>query len=156
MSIPGIAYDDLPALQAQISDTFGPWGRELDVTQDMIQTFADLTGDHYWIHLDEERCRTESPYGRPIAHGLLTLSLMPSVIPEPAFEVTGYQIFVNYGSDRLRYTGVVPAGSRIHSRTRLKDVSATPSGTLMKLEVQVAVVGEDRPALVCELLALYR
>ena len=68
-----IKFDDVPALQAKVSEEFGPFGGELEVTQSMIDRFAELTGDRQWIHVDVERCRRESPFGGPIAHGFLTL-----------------------------------------------------------------------------------
>ena len=83
-----IAFDDIDAINAQASEEYGEWGDELVVTQEMINQFADLTGDHQWIHVDVERCERESPFGGPIAHGFLTLSLMPSLIKIPV-ELTG-------------------------------------------------------------------
>ena len=90
-----IAFDDIDAINAQASEEYGEWGDELVVTQEMINQFADLTGDHQWIHVDVERCEKESPFGGPIAHGFLTLSLMPSLISMPV-QLTGMKNVVNF------------------------------------------------------------
>ena len=74
-----IRFDDIAALKSKISDTFGDWSDPIEVTQDMINRFAELTGDHQWIHVDVERAKRESPFGGTIAHGFLTLSLLPAM-----------------------------------------------------------------------------
>lgn len=150
-----VRFDDIPALQALVTEEFGPWSQEVEVPQSLISEFADMTGDHMWIHLDEERCRRESPYGTTIAHGLLVLALTPKLTPEPTFEVTDYSVVVNYGSDKLRFVGPVPSGSRIHGRNRLKDVRAVKGGTVINLETHIHVVGEERPATIYELLVRF-
>lgn len=151
-----IRFDDIDALQAQITEEFGDWSPSVEVPQSLISAFADLTGDHMWIHLDEERCRRESPYGRPIAHGFLVLSLLPMLQTAPRFELTDYSLMVNYGSDRLRFTGAVPAGSEIHARSRLKEVRAVKGGgTVINLEHHIHVVGEAHPAMIYDLLVRF-
>ena len=105
-----IAFDDIDAINAQASEEYGEWGNELVVTQEMINQFADLTGDHQWIHVDVERCEKESPFGGPIAHGFLTLSLMPSLISMPV-QLTGMKNVVNFGSGGLQFRRPVPAGA---------------------------------------------
>lgn len=150
-----VRFDDLPALQALVTEEFTDWSPSIEVPQSLIGEFADLTGDHQWIHLDQERCQRESPYGTTIAHGLLVLSLIPKLQSRLPFEVTGYKIMVNYGSDRLRFTGAVPSGSRIHARSRLKEVRAAGDGTVINLENHVHVVGDERPALIYELLVRF-
>ena len=72
-----IAFDDIPAIEKHISEDCGPFGNTYEVSQEKINAFAELTGDHQWIHIDVERCKKESPFGGPIAHGFLTLSLLP-------------------------------------------------------------------------------
>ena len=150
-----IHYRDLDALKAQIREEFGPWSPPVAVEQNLIGDFADMTGDHQWIHLDVERCRRESPYGRPIAHGFLVLALLPKLQMTPTFEVTGHNLMVNYGSDRLRFTGAVPAGSSIQARSRLKAVRAVEGGTVLCFEYHIHVVGEAHPAVVYELLVRF-
>lgn len=149
-------FDDIDALQALVSDDFGPWGAEVAITQDLVNQFAELTGDDYWIHTDPQRAATDSPFGCTVAHGFLTLVLLPKMAGEPAYEIVGFNNMLNYGSDKLRFTGVVPVGCAIHARSRIKEISATPKGTRFVMEQHVHVVGEDaRPALIYELIFIY-
>lgn len=148
-------FDDVDALQELVSPDFGSWSTEVEITQDLINRFAELSGDDYWIHTDPERCKTQSPFGITIAHGFLTLALLPKMQHEPTYELTGYNNILNYGSNKLRFTGAVPVGSRIHSRSRVKSVERLPKGTQLTLETNVHVVGQERPALVYELIAIY-
>lgn len=150
-----IRFDDVTALQREISTEFGAWGPPLEISQDMIQKFADLTGDQQWIHVDVERCRKESPFRQPIAHGFLTLSLIPQLRPESAFRIVGFGNATNYGADKLRFTAPVPSGAQIHARSRLVGVETKAAGTQVTTEVQVSVVGKDRPCLVYVMLVLY-
>ena len=85
-----IDFDDIDALNAAASEDFGSWGREVSIPQDLVDAFADLTDDHQWIHVDVERCGAESPFGAPIAHGFLVLSLMRQSVPRP-IEVKGHK-----------------------------------------------------------------
>lgn len=153
-----IKFDDVAALQARVSEEFGPFGGELEITQKMIDAFAELTGDRQWIHIDVERCRRESPFGGPIAHGFLTLSVLPTLSAKMRDEymLVGMGNVVNYGSDKLRFLSPVPAGSRIHSRSRLAGVEATPKGTRVMREIAVHVVGSDKPALLYSMILLYQ
>lgn len=153
-----IRYDDIETLRALVSEAWGPWSETLEVSQDLIQRFADLTGDHNWIHVDVKRAHEESPYGRPIAHGFLTLSLLPSLRAptiEP-FELVGHGGVVNYGCDNVRFTGAVPAGAQVQAHWRLSSVEQTPKGTRLARNAAVHVVGENRPALLCETISFYR
>ncbi len=152
-----IGFDDIQALRAEIRDEFGPWGAELEVTQEMIHQFAELTGDRQWIHVDVERAKRESPFGGPIAHGFLTLSLLPAMPSgRTRYRITGYGNATNYGSDKLRFISPVPAGAKLHARSRLVDVQATPKGTRVVREIAVHVVGSDeRPALLYSMIVLY-
>jgi hypothetical protein len=142
-----IRFDDIKSLRGEISDDFGAWGPEMEVSQDMINRFADLTGDHQWIHVDVERARRESPFKTPIAHGFLTLSLIPALRAPLAFKMVGFGNASNYGADKLRFVSPVPAGSKVHARTRLIAADARPKGTQLTQEIVVHVVGSDRPAL---------
>jgi acyl dehydratase len=150
-----IAFDDIAALQAEIRDDYGPWSKEIAVTQEMINQFAELTGDRQWIHIDVERCKKESPFGGPIAHGFLTLSLLPAMSGQSDFLVTGFGNATNYGADSLRFLSPVPAGSKLHAHSRIAAVEARPKGTLVTTEIAVHVVGQDRPALIYRMLVLY-
>ena len=150
-----IRFGDIERLRSKISELFGPWGPEVEVTQEMINRFADLTGDHQWIHVDVERCKRESPFRQPIAHGFLTLSLIPRLRAKSDFQIVGYGNATNYGADKLRFTAPVPAGSKIHARSRLVAVEAKPAGTQVTTEIHVHVVGQDRPALIYVMHVLY-
>ena len=150
-----IRFDDIAALKTKITDTHGGWSEPVEVTQDMINRFADLTGDHQWIHVDVERATRESPFKRPIAHGFLTLSLLPAMKREPEWKITGFGNATNYGANKLRFASPVPAGSKVHSRSRLVGVEPHPKGTQVTQEIVVHVVGSDRPALIYEMIVLY-
>lgn len=153
-----IRFDDIAALQKHVSEEFSEFGKEYEITQAAIQQFAEVTGDHQWIHLDEDRCKKESPFGTTIAHGFLTLSLLPmmSGLSKAPFIVSGFANAVNYGSDKLRFLSPVPAGSKIHSRSRLVSAEAGKKGTRIEQETAIHVVGSDRPALLYNGITLYQ
>src|SRR5215472_13344979 len=121
-----IRFDDIDGLKKMISDQLGPFGDEVTVTQEMINKFADLTGDHQWIHVDVERCKRESPFGGPIAHGFLTLSLLPVLRARTSYSIGGHGNATNYGANKLRFVAPVPAGAAIHARSRLVGAEAKP------------------------------
>jgi len=150
-----IRFDDIPQLKAKITDAFSDWSEPVDVTQDMINRFADLTGDHQWIHVDVERAKRESPFGGTIAHGFLTLSLLPAMHGRAAWKIVGYGNATNYGANKLRFVSPVPAGAKVHAHSRLVGAEAHPKGTQVTQEIQVHVVGQDRPALIYEMVVLY-
>ena len=150
-----IRFDEIEKLRSKISDSFGPFGPELQITQEMINKFAELTGDHQWIHVDVERCKRESPFKQPIAHGFLTLSLIPTIRAVTDYQVVGFGNATNYGADKLRFTAPVPAGSKVHARSRLVAVEKKPAGTQVTTELHVHVVGQERPALIYLMLVLY-
>jgi len=125
----------------------------IEINQARIDRFADATGDHQWIHVDVERAARESPYGAPIAHGFLTLSMLPMLTStgtgaEPRYP--GVKLSVNYGLNRVRFPAPVPAGSRIRARTTLKEVSEVPRALQLVREVTVEVEGGDKPVCVAE------
>jgi acyl dehydratase len=150
-----IRFDDIEKLKTKVSDSFGPFGPEMAITQDMINKFAELTGDHQWIHVDVERCKRESPFKQPIAHGFLTLSLIPVIRAVTDYQVVGFGNATNYGADKLRFVSPVPAGSKVHARSRLVAVEAKPKGTQVTTEINIHVVGNDRPAVLYVMLVLY-
>jgi len=153
-AVPEIPFNDIDAINANISDDFGAWGNEVEVTQEMINGFADITGDHQWIHVDVERATAESPFGGPIAHGFLTLSLLPTVSVQPV-TLTGISGAINYGAEGLRFLSPVPAGSTVHARGRLLGAKAHKMGTLLTTEDAVHVVGSEKPALLYKMQVLY-
>lgn len=148
-------YDDLEALQEIVSEDFGDWGQELEITQEMINQFAELSGDDYWLHTDVEKCKQLSPFGMPIAHGFLTLILLPRLRASQSWEITGFKNMMNYGSNKLRFTGIVPVGSTVHARSRVKEVTQSPKGLTVVMEQHVNVVGQERPVLIYELIFMY-
>ena len=150
-----IRFDDIEGLNALVSDEFGEFGDPIEVTQEMINDFADLTGDHQWIHVDVERCERESPFGGPIAHGFLTLSLVPR-LATGGLRVTGHTNAINYGAESLRFLAPVPAGSKVHGRTRLVRAEAKSGGTLVTSELDARVVGAEKPSILYRLQVLYR
>jgi len=151
-----IRFDDLAALEAAATDEWGPWGPEIEITQQLIQDFADLSGDQQWIHVDVERARRESPFGGPIAHGFLTLAVLPSVRPPLTVDVVGYRNAVNYGIESLRFLAPVPVGSKLHARSRFAGAEAHKKGTLVRSEICAQVVDAERPSLIYKSLILYQ
>jgi len=155
-----IQFDDIETLQSKVSDEFGPLGGAIEVTQKMIDDFAEMTGDRQWIHIDVERCKKESPFGGPIAHGFLTLSLLPALnaagAKEEEYAIVGAGNVVNYGADKLRFLSPVPSGAKVASRARLAAVEAAKKGTRIEREIAVHVVGNDRPALLYRMILLYQ
>ena len=119
------------------------------VDQEIIDKFADATGDHQWIHVDVERAKREMPGGKTIAHGYLTLSLVPR-LAQTIYRVKKRSRGLNYGSNRIRFTGQVPAGSRIRLRQKIKAVDPVEGGVRITSESTVEVEGSERPALVAE------
>ena len=150
-----IRFDDIARLEGKVSDAFGGWSEPVEVSQDMINRFAELTGDRQWIHVDVERARRESPFGGTVAHGFLTLSLLPRMHGAAEWRIAGYGNATNYGANKLRFVSPVRAGAKIHARSRLVGVEAKPKGTQVTQEIHVHVVGEERPALIYEMVVLY-
>jgi acyl dehydratase len=126
-------------------------GEWLAVTQERIRKFAEATDDRQWIHVDEARAASESPFGTTVAHGFLTLSLLSRLLQQ-AIEIRGVRMGVNYGLNRVRFTGPVPAGSRVRARFRLAACEDIPQGVQTTWEVTVEREGEAKPVLVAEWL----
>ncbi|MET9063692.1 MaoC family dehydratase [Streptosporangium sandarakinum] len=123
------------------------------VTQERVDGFADATDDHQWIHVDPERAK-DGPFGTTIAHGYLSLSLLPSFMAE-LVRVDGLAMGINYGLDKVRFPAPVPVGARIRAGAELLDVKGTPAGYLAKVRMTVEVEGGKRPVCVAETLSLY-
>ena len=119
------------------------------VSQERIDAFASVTEDHQWIHVDRKRAGEESPYGTTVAHGFLTLSLLPHLMQQ-AVEIQSMRLGINYGLNRVRFTGPVPAGSRVRARFRLDAVEDIPKGVQTAWNVTVEREGEAKPVLVAE------
>lgn len=150
-----IRYDDIEALEHQVTGEFGPWSEPVAVSQGMIDRFAELSGDDEWIHVDVERARRESPFGGPIAHGFLTVSLFPKVRPGGGFEIVGHGNRTNYGVDRLRFLHPVPAGSSVQCRSRFAEARRREGGTVVAHDVEVRIVETGELAMVCRPLVIY-
>jgi acyl dehydratase len=126
----------------------------LTVTQEMIDKFADATGDHQWIHVDVERARKELPGGKTIAHGYLTLSLLPRLAPT-LMSVEKRKRGLNYGSNKVRFTAPVPAGARVRLRQKLVKVEPVEdNGFRVTSQMTMEVEGNSRPAMVAETLGI--
>lgn len=146
---------DMDAMKSLIADQYSGWSNQVEVTQELINQFAELSGDDYWIHTDPEKARRDSPFGTTIAHGALVQVLTSRLKMPMDFEVVGFNNIVNYGSDRLRFPTPVPSGCRIHGRYRIKSVEAVKSGTQLTMEINIHVVGQDRPSVINDLVMLY-
>ena len=129
----------------------------MQIDQQRINDFAEVTGDHQWIHVDVERAKAESPYGTPIAHGFLTLSLIPA-LSKDNFRVEGAKLVINYGLNKVRFLAAVPVDSRIRVRSELAEVApvdATTANLTVRhtVEIEGQVRTEDKPAAVAEMIA---
>jgi acyl dehydratase len=121
----------------------------LEISQQRVQQFAEATGDHQWIHLDVERSRAESPYGGTIAHGFLTLSLLPMMMAS-ALQMSDVKMGVNYGLNRVRFPAPVPVGSRLRARIKLLAVEDIPGGAQLTWQITIEREGADKPVCVAE------
>ena len=143
------SFDDLPKLagtETGVSD----W---VTIDQDRINKFADATGDHQWIHVDVERAKTMMPGGKTIAHGYLTLSLIPW-LTGGFLSIQGVTRGINYGSNKVRFTNMVPVGSRVRARAKLLSAEPKSGGMQMTTEVTIEIDGQQRPACVAETISL--
>ena len=121
----------------------------VEISQERVNTFADATGDHQWIHIDVERAKRESPFGGPIAHGFLTLSLLPMLVAN-AIKLTYVKMGVNYGLNKVRFPSPVPVGSRVRARLKLLEIEDIKDGAQFTWEVTIEREGHDKPVCVAE------
>jgi acyl dehydratase len=127
----------------------------ITVDQERINAFADVTGDHQWIHVDVERTKKESPFGGPVAHGFLTLSLLAAAVASAGVVPADAKGALNYGLDNIRFIAPVPAGKRVSANFKLIGVDDKgPKGQLLRIAATLNVDGSAKPAVVGELLAL--
>jgi len=145
--------DNLGVLAQWVGREFGP-GDWLLIDQARIQRFADATGDQQWIHTDPERARTESPYGSTIAHGYLTLSVLPALL-QSCLHINGVARAINYGLDRVRLPAPVLAGQRVRARVLLDRLAPIEGGVQAHWTATIEVDGGDKPACVAQMLARY-
>jgi acyl dehydratase len=147
-----LTIDGIEQLRAKVGEHLG-YSEWHEVTQEQVNLFADATGDHQWIHVDIERAKA-GPFGGPIAHGYLTLSLCPTLMPE-VFSVEGVGMLVNYGLNKLRFPAPVPVGSKVRMGVTLAGLEDTPGGAQATLAVAFEVEGGTKPVCVAEALFRY-
>jgi acyl dehydratase len=153
----------LPRVIDGIDELRGVVGQEIgisdwfEVSQNLIDAFAELTGDRQWIHVNQERAKVESPYGTTVAHGFLTLSLV-SQLHRQLVQIHGdHTRAINYGFNRVRFPAAVLAGARIRVRSTLEAVEEIPGGVQLTWAVSVEIEGQSKPAAVAQwLIRLYR
>jgi acyl dehydratase len=125
----------------------------LEITQQMVNDFADVTGDHQWIHVDPERAKS-GPFGGPIAHGYLTLSLIPNLLPQ-IWSVDGVSMGVNYGAEKIRFPAPVPVGSNLRAGAELVDVTEIEGGAQCTVKITLEVEGATKPSCVADVVFRY-
>ena len=125
----------------------------ITITQEQVNLFAQATGDHQWIHVDPERAKS-GPFGGPIAHGYLTLSLAPSLIPE-IVQVHGFSMGVNYGCEKVRFPSPVPVGSNLRAGAELVGVDDVAGGVQVSMKLTFEVEGASKPSCVAEVVYRY-
>ena len=129
------------------------WSEYEQVTQEQVNTFAEATGDHQWIHVDVERANRESPFGGPIAHGYLTLSLLPYFLPK-MWEVHGFTMGVNYGTEKVRFPSPVPVGSKVRCGATVDAIDDVAGGVQVTLTCTIECEGAPKPS--CVATVVYR
>ena len=146
-----IKVEDIPSLVGQNLEP-SPW---LEITQERVNQFAEATNDHQFIHVDPEKA-AQTPFGGPIAHGFLSLSLLSYLNVQNAVMPENLVMGINYGSDKIRYLMPVRVGKRIRSLQKILEVSEKkPGHWLIKYEVTVEIEGEETPALIAEILSMW-
>jgi acyl dehydratase len=145
----------MPARTIQFGDLKSLVGQEigvsewLEVTQERVNEFADATEDHQWIHCDPERAKNESPFGGPIAHGYLTLSLLPHLMGQ-VWHIDGVMMGINYGVNKVRFPSPVPVGSKVRARVTLDSVDDIRGGVQCVATAVVEIDGQQKPACAAE------
>jgi acyl dehydratase len=144
--------DGISGLKEHVGDHLG-YSEWREVTQEQVNKFADATGDHQWIHVDVERAKA-GPFGGPIAHGYLTLSLAPALLEE-ILHVSGVSMGINYGLNKLRFPSPVPVGSKVRAGAELAGVEDVAGGVQVMLAVTFEIEGGTKPVCVAEVLFRY-
>ena len=143
--------DGIEGVQGLVGQHLG-YSEWVEITQEQVNRFAEATGDHQWIHTDPERAAKESPFGGPIAHGYLTLSLLPMLVPQ-IVDITGFRMGVNYGTEKVRFPAPVPVGSRVRAGAALEAATPFDGGIQMVITVTVEIEGGSKPAMVATSLS---
>ena len=144
--------DGIDGLKARVGEHLG-YSDYVEITQEQVNQFAEATGDHQWIHIDVERAKA-GPFGGPIAHGYLTLSLGPALSPQ-IMAVTGVAMGVNYGCNKVRFPSPVPVGSKLRLGAKLLDVEDVAGGAQVTMEFTFEVEGAPKPSCVAEVVFRY-
>lgn len=144
-------FSGVAELQAAVGEHLG-YSDWLTITQERIDAFADATGDHQWIHVDPVRAAS-GPFGTTIAHGFLTLSLMP-IFASQVYRIDGLSAALNYGSDKVRFIAPVPVGSRLRGGVQLKAVTPVALGYQMATTITIELEGSEKPACIIEMLVV--
>jgi acyl dehydratase len=144
--------EGIDGLKALVGEHLG-YSPTVEITQEQVNTFADATGDHQWIHVDVERANA-GPFGGPIAHGYLTLSLGPMLSPQ-IFAVSGISMGVNYGAGKIRFPAPVPVGSKVRLGATLVSVDDVTGGAQVTMEFVFEVEGAPKPSCVAEVIFRY-
>jgi acyl dehydratase len=145
-----ITVDGVEGIKSLIGKDLGhsDW---IEITQEKVNLYADATGDHQWIHVDPERAKKESPFGGPIAHGYLTLSLTPLFLPQ-LMNFTGFSMGVNSGTEKVRFPSPVPVGSKLRAGAVVDDVTEVKGGVQMQVTLTFEVEGSTKPACVATIV----
>jgi acyl dehydratase len=144
--------DGVAGLQSVVGQHLG-YSNWVEIDQEKVNLFADATGDHQWIHVDPERAKAESPFGGPIGHGYLTLSLAPSLLPE-VLTATGFAMGVNYGCEKVRFPSPVPVGSKLRMGATIAEVTEIAGGAQVTIDLSFEVEGSQKPS--CVAAVVYR
>jgi acyl dehydratase len=147
-----ITLQGVEGLKSKVGEHLG-WSDYVEVTQERIDQFAEATGDHQWIHVDVERATRESPFGGPIAHGYLTLSMAPLFVPQ-IVRVEGFKMGVNYGAEKVRFPSPVPAGSKLRGGATLDSVTDIDGGVQVQMTITMECEGAPKPS--CVATVVYR
>jgi acyl dehydratase len=151
MSVPSpIPVDSAESARAQLGVIHGPtdW---IEITQSSVADFADATGDHQWIHVDPEKAKS-GPFGTTIAHGFLTLSMIPTFLPQ-IFDLSGFSMAINYGLDRVRFITPVPVGSRLRATAEIADVKELTDAVQLTFVVTIQAEDAEKPSCVATFIA---
>jgi acyl dehydratase len=144
--------DGIDGLKAKVGEHLG-YSDYVEITQEQVNRFADATGDHQWIHVDVERAKA-GPFGGPIAHGYLTLSLGPALLPQ-IMEVSGVAMGVNYSANKIRFPSPVPVGAKVRLGAKLLAVEDVTGGAQGTVEMTFEVEGATKPSCVAETIFRY-
>jgi acyl dehydratase len=148
-----VSVNGIEEFQGLVGQTIGP-GEWREVTQELIDEYADVSGDHQWIHVDVERAEKESPFGRTVAHGDLTLCLVNGHFRQELLQSSGFKLGINYGWNKIRFPAPVPSGSRIRGSSEVVSVDELGDGWWQIVQrFTVEVEGSEKPACVAEHVA---